>query len=147
MPLDLYMRHRLRALRQAASLTQGQISSELGIDRSTYTYYESGRSQPSYEILGRICDIYRIPVSVLLDPCSEKPFFIDAGEDTTLVDPNFITMLAKDEQSLVIHFRRLTFEQRRQALENFGVIHPTGDALSRMNERKKKKGTKNKDKE
>jgi len=47
---------RLAILRKAKGLTQRQLAEKIGIERSTYAYYECGRL-PSVDILARI---YRV---------------------------------------------------------------------------------------
>ena len=53
---------RLRAARKACKMTQGQVAELLGVDRSTYTYYETGKSSPSYENLMRLAAMFKVDV-------------------------------------------------------------------------------------
>ena len=42
---------RLRVVRQKQHLTQKDIAAFLGVDRTTYVKYETGKSEPSFETL------------------------------------------------------------------------------------------------
>lgn len=57
---------RLRELREAKGLKQKDIADFLGIDRSTYTKYESGSNQPSIEMLFKIADFFDVSLDFLL---------------------------------------------------------------------------------
>lgn len=57
----------LRRLRKTKSnYTQQDMADLLKISRSTYTYYETGKSEPGQEALGKICDILNIDYNLLL---------------------------------------------------------------------------------
>jgi len=56
----------LRAARQAAGLTQQDMAAQLGVCRSTYTYYETGRTQPDLESLAKICRVLGVSADSLL---------------------------------------------------------------------------------
>ena len=49
-------------------MSQQQVAELLNIDRSTYGYYELDKTQPSYQTLARICDIFDVSYNELLDP-------------------------------------------------------------------------------
>lgn len=51
---------RLKYLRSINGFTQQKIADALRIERSTYSYYETGKSQPSLETLVRLCNVYDI---------------------------------------------------------------------------------------
>ena len=50
----------LRTLRKKFKLTQQEVADILGIDRSTYTFYETGKTNPSNENTKKLCDIYNV---------------------------------------------------------------------------------------
>lgn len=53
-------------LRTKAGLTQQKVADALDIDRSTYTYYESGKTEPSLSNLKKIADLYKVDFNTLL---------------------------------------------------------------------------------
>ena len=50
----------LRELRKAKGYTQQQMADLLNISRSTYTYYETGKSEPGYDKLKILCRVFDI---------------------------------------------------------------------------------------
>lgn len=60
---DLTLAAILKDQRKSRGYSQLQISQYLGINRSTYTYYESGHTSPSIYTLFRLALYYGIPVS------------------------------------------------------------------------------------
>jgi len=60
------MHNIIRALRKEKGLTQQQVADYLNLDRSTYAYYESGRSKLNTDIVVKLAHFYRIRYEVLL---------------------------------------------------------------------------------
>ena len=57
----------LRDLRKAIGYTQQDMADMLNISRSTYTYYETGKSQPSFQNLKKLCEILEVDYNTILD--------------------------------------------------------------------------------
>lgn len=64
------LRRNLRALRKSAGLSQREIAEMLHINRSTYTYYEMGKTTPGLETLCLLAKLYRVPLEAFADPAS-----------------------------------------------------------------------------
>ncbi|MGN0556947.1 MAG: helix-turn-helix transcriptional regulator, partial [Acutalibacteraceae bacterium] len=60
------MTNKLRELRKNSALTQKQIADVLGIDRSTYSYYENGKASPSLEVLMRIAKVFNVTLDYII---------------------------------------------------------------------------------
>lgn len=56
----------LRQLRKQQHWSQKEISEALGVSRSTYEHYESGRMTPSISSLLLLCEIYHVSLSTLM---------------------------------------------------------------------------------
>lgn len=56
----------LRLLRKKASLTQKEMSAQIGIRRPAYGAYEEGRSEPCMDTLIKIADYYDITIDDLI---------------------------------------------------------------------------------
>ena len=56
----------LKACRKKANMTQAQFAKTIGIKRSAYAYYESGRTRPKIETLRTIAKVYGIDVNELI---------------------------------------------------------------------------------
>ena len=58
--------HILKTLRTKKEWTQKDVAQLLGIDRTTYAKYEAGSSEPSFEMLKKLSDLYSVPADTLL---------------------------------------------------------------------------------
>lgn len=56
----------LKILRKRMGLTQAAVASSLGIDRSTYAKYESGQSEPNFEMLNKISALFGTTLDFLI---------------------------------------------------------------------------------
>lgn len=54
------VRNNLRLLRKEKGYTQEDVAAALGMVRSTYTYYETGKTCPDIFSLYRLAKLYRI---------------------------------------------------------------------------------------
>ena len=58
----------LRNLRKIrTNYSQQQMADLINVGRSTYTYYETGKSEPNYQNLKKLARIFNIDVNTLLD--------------------------------------------------------------------------------
>ena len=51
----------LKRYRENCALSQGQVAEALSVDRSTYTYYEIGKTAPSINTMMKLIKILDIP--------------------------------------------------------------------------------------
>lgn len=56
----------LRRIRKLYGYTQQEVAEKIYMNRSAYTYYETGKVQPGIETLIRLADLYDISVDCLL---------------------------------------------------------------------------------
>ncbi len=71
---------KLLHLRRRAGLTQKGVAEKLHLERSCYTYYERGRSNPSYRSLLQLARLYGVSVEYLID--EDIPVLGDASPQT-----------------------------------------------------------------
>ena len=107
--------NRLRALRGYHNLTQRQIAQSLSIDRSTYAYYETGKTHPDFETLTRIAKMFGVSTDYLLgmdDSPSRSvyesiPGLNDPKTERVNTERMELARLSEDEQALILLFRQL----------------------------------------
>ena len=56
----------LKILRKREGMTQAEVALKLGVDRSTYAKYESGQSEPNFEMLQKLASLYSASVDFLI---------------------------------------------------------------------------------
>lgn len=105
--IDKNVGRRLKQYRVASGLTQEQVASVLNINRTTYTKYETGDAEPSYEMLGRIVSMLGTDFNSVL---GEKDRLEGSVYDAKM--PMF--NLTKDEQRIVAAYRSFSDEERAE---------------------------------
>lgn len=58
----------LRRARRFYGYTQKAVAKQLGISRTAYTYYETGKSLPSIITLKKLAEIFRLPPEAIFCP-------------------------------------------------------------------------------
>ena len=69
----------LKRYRESCGLTQQQVANALNVDRSTYTYYETGNTTPSVPVIIKLSKIYNVPYTVFMSIFEESAH---EGSDT-----------------------------------------------------------------
>lgn len=105
-------RHRLIQLRTAAELTQEQISDVLGITRSAYAYYETGKSTPNLPMLEKLGRIYNMDLNELTGTGSSKRLHDETQTPYFAQDEMaYFNTLNAQEKKLVLFYRSLEDKQ------------------------------------
>lgn len=111
----------LRQCRENAGLTQKQVADALNVERSTYAYYETGTTHPSGSMIIKLAKIFNINYTVFMDAVGDTEFDSNPEdkEFTTLSDNSWLERekmftIAKNEQTLLVNFRSLTGDQKKQ---------------------------------
>lgn len=72
------MKLKLKEIRQSKGLSQTEIAKILNITQASYSHYENGRNQPTYELLTNIADFYKVTVDELIG--HKVPYLIDKSD-------------------------------------------------------------------
>ncbi|MBQ9679822.1 MAG: helix-turn-helix transcriptional regulator [Ruminococcus sp.] len=110
---------RLRHYREACALSQGQVAKALNIDRSTYTKYETGETEPNLNTIVKIAAIYNVSPLELLPMNAADDTSVQKLKDAVQSDSP-IYQLNKEERGLIALYRVLSKEQKQQAREMIG---------------------------
>ena len=119
----IFYANTLRELRKAYNLTQGEVAEIIGMDRSTYAYYERGSTKPDFECILKLCRMYDIDLNemtgmLLRDSKTNVTFktmnMDEVDKDSFLSD---LDMLNVDEyEKLMLFFYRQLPEHLRKLL-------------------------------
>ena len=125
---------RLRNFRKENGYAQSHIANILGIERSTYTYYEVGKTVPVIFDLMRLADLYGTTLDDLLG------FHADSSDPLSFGDPrqpvkaavrrkrrdNYLSEavqdLSSEERQFLAYYRSAQPDERRRILE---YLHST----------------------
>ncbi len=113
-----------------SGLTQQQVADVLGLDRSTYAYYESGKTTPDIKSVSKLLKLFNISYNELMEEteCASTKVndsAVEEDEDEKL----HIYELSKVEKRLVIYFRVLSPKQQKEVLDS---ISPEARKKTRM---------------
>ena len=112
---NLNIGQQLRKLRKTLQYTQIQIANSLNIDRSTYAYYESGKTAPDLSTLILLSQVFHIDIHdfinfIISDYPDFSAFLMEKEKNPLFQNGKNPT---KDETQLICYFRVL--EPSRQA--------------------------------
>jgi len=110
----------LKLYRKGNGLTQQQVAQALGIDRSTYAYYESGRTMPGLDSVDKLLRLFKINYTDLFGKPVFRPVAVhdDAMESG---DSVYIGSVRKKERTLLAKFRVMTPVQQEALLLSMGA--------------------------
>lgn len=98
---------RLKEERKRAGFTQEEVADYLGTDRSTYTYYESGKIKIPLDVLDRVAEMFGIPNTFYL---YTPPSFFEFRND------NYLS-LSEEEKERLEEFPTFEFGTEEEAQE------------------------------
>lgn len=111
----------LRRLRIRCGLTQQAVADALHVNRATYTYYETGKTTPSVERLGKISAIFGVSeihlASLLQIPFEFEDLDNNRAPKKISSDPERVGQLTPQEKTLIAQYRVGSLEQRQKAEE------------------------------
>ncbi|HHV33037.1 helix-turn-helix domain-containing protein [Caproiciproducens sp. LBM24188] len=118
---EICINERLRELRVKSGYTQYQIAKILNIDRSTYSYYEIGKTMPDINVLMNLSRIFNIPINELLADEKSPESVSDSGNSSSFIqgkkNSSHIYELSNREKELVGFFRVCTPEEQEKILQ------------------------------
>lgn len=109
----------LRQIRKSKNMSQQKVADILGIDRSTYSYYETGKSELDIKTLLALCEIFDVTLDEMLN------------EDEVILNSSLVTNvkaaydamqeesvpLSQYEQRLLQYVRLMDDRQRSEILD------------------------------
>ena len=104
-------------------MTQEDIAKLLGISRSGYTYYETGKTVPSVEVLQKLSAIYNTTIDVIVgNPIRENTDrrYYDNILSVSEGNADPLIYMKKDEQALIMAFRLLS-DDAKEKLHNMAM--------------------------
>ena len=104
----------LKIYRKNSLLTQQQVADALNINRTTYTYYETGKTEPSIDTLHKLIKIFGITYDDLLPTDSNKNVNPEKSDET-------IYNLTKEEQQILLCYRVLSNEDKDKLKDDLGI--------------------------
>lgn len=95
----------LKKLRESKGLSQLKLASLIGVSRSTIAMWESGKSQPSLEMLAELARLFEVSVDYLLDIKSEDSNTVSITQQSEI--DKIFQGLTEDNQQKILELARL----------------------------------------
>ena len=116
----------LKNLRENCGFTQQQVANILNIDRSTYSYYETGKTVPDINTVIKLSKIFNVSYTEMFE--YEEKKYSPKFSDISSVDKDIILKygrkgnyqiydLSKDEQEIIMGYRLLSKENQNKILK------------------------------
>jgi DNA-binding XRE family transcriptional regulator len=106
----------MRYYRIQCGLTQQQVADALNINRTTYTKYETGVSEPSHELLGKIVKMFGIDYNAILD---NRDYFERRVADSDMT----LNVLTLAERAIITRFRSMSKEDQKKICEYIDMLY------------------------
>lgn len=106
----------LKELRERRGLYQKDVAAHLKVDRTTYGKYETGDSEPSFEILKRIARFYEVSIDFLLDN--------NQSDENTEKKPSLV--LSQEEERLILDYRSFNAKGQEKVREEVYMMAVSG---------------------
>ncbi len=110
MNFKLCLQKMLRNVRLSCGFSQRQVAEVLHMSRSTYTYYECGKTSPDVGTLRALATLYDVPAEIFMFP--EKYADMEGLEkvkgkdrEKPLPDPQRMSDLTGEEEEIVGAYR------------------------------------------
>jgi len=107
----------LKVVRKSHKLTQEDIAKMLGIDRTTYTFYETGKTSPSVSTLVTLAKMYNCSVGYLAGVEENNPRFKKVETDISSKDTDPTAHLSREEQLALMYFRCIPDDRLDEAID------------------------------
>lgn len=114
---------KLKELRTEHGYTQKYVADMLGIDRSTYSYYESGRISPDIHTVLKVAKLLDVDYTEIMDSenvdvCADfEERFCKSVDTNTKFSPE-IDNLNEEERALILSIRMLPKRSREEFIRS-----------------------------
>ncbi len=103
----------LKIIRCQNNLKQYQVADALGISRSTYCSYETGRRSIDIDTLVRLSKFYNLSLDIFFDDI-KTDFVADNDSYEREMDTRFLSQLSSDEIALIAKYRAMSKEDKKE---------------------------------
>ena len=89
---------KIKELRNKYKLTQTELATRLGVTKSTVAAYENDSRQPSYEVLVKMADVFKVTIDSILMDRSDTVINIEGlNNEQLVIIENLISHLRRGE--------------------------------------------------
>ena len=112
---------KIKILRTKFGLTQKEVADALKIERSTYTYYELGKTIPNWNVVKKLAQIFQIAPYDLLEE-QNKYIMSDILSKSNNSENINICNLSSEEKKIILTLRTLSLKDKTKAINSIDKI-------------------------
>lgn len=118
MVIDM-LSEQLKIIRKANKFTQQGLADAIGIERSTYASYETGRNKPDVNLLSKIAKVFDVSSDFILEIDTTVPLNMeDIPVNYKKKSGNkLVSTLSKEEKSVLAKYRLLSDNKKTELVD------------------------------
>ena len=109
----------LKIIRKANKFTQQGLADAIGIERSTYASYETGRNKPDAVLLSKIAKVFDVSSDFILEIDTTVPLNVEdiSVQYKKKSGNKLVSTLSKEEKSVLAKYRLLSDDKKTELVD------------------------------
>ena len=109
----------LKIIRKANKFTQQGLADAIGIERSTYASYETGRNKPDVVLLSRIAKVFDVSSDFILEIDTTVPLNVEdiSVQYKKKSGNKLVSTLSKEEKNVLAKYRLLSDDKKAELVD------------------------------
>lgn len=109
----------LKIIRKANKFTQQGLADAIGIERSTYASYETGRNKPDVNLLSRIAKVFDVSSDFILEIDTTVPLNVEdiSVQYKKKSGNKLVSTLSKEEKNVLAKYRLLSDDKKTELVD------------------------------
>ena len=109
----------LKIIRKANKFTQQGLADAIGIERSTYASYETGRNKPDVNLLSKIAKVFDVSSDFILEIDTTVPLNVEdiSVQYKKKSGNKLVSTLSKEEKSVLAKYRLLSDDKKAELVD------------------------------
>lgn len=109
----------LKIIRKANKFTQQELADAIGIERSTYASYETGRNKPDVILLSKIAKVFGVSSDFILEIDTTAPLNVEdiPVQYKKKSGNQLVSTLSKEEKSVLAKYRLLSDNKKTELVD------------------------------
>ena len=109
----------LKIIRKANKFTQQGLADAIGIERSTYASYETGRNKPDAVLLSKIAKVFDVSSDFILEIDTTVPLNVEdiSVQYKKKSSNKLVSTLSKEEKNVLAKYRLLSDNKKAELVD------------------------------
>ena len=109
----------LKIIRKANKFTQQELADAIGIERSTYASYETGRNKPDVILLSKIAKVFGVSSDFILEIDTTVPLNMEdiPVQYKKKSGNQLVSTLSKEEKGVLAKYRLLSDNKKTELVD------------------------------